>query len=53
LTCIKNGGGPNGQEPAEPRSIDLRQCGDEAFLILKEDDILGVIDEPNISARAA
>jgi len=26
---------------------------DEEFLILKEEDILGVIDESNISARAA
>jgi chaperonin GroES len=26
---------------------------DEELLILKEEDILGVIDEPNISARAA
>ena len=26
---------------------------DEEFLILKEEDILGVIDEPKISARAA
>ena len=26
---------------------------DEEFLILKEEDILGVIDEPKISAQAA
>jgi len=27
--------------------------GDREYVILKEDEILGVIDEPEVSARAA